>query len=98
MDLVLVGLPGSGKSAVGRRVATRHGAELVDLDDQIARSAGRTVPEIFAEDGEAAFRVLERAAVQALGPADESPQLRRGVSPGGGGGGAPGHRGGRAPR
>src|SRR3954452_21620418 len=84
MDLVLVGLPGSGKSAVGRRVATRHGAELVDLDEQIERTTGRTIPEIFAEDGEAAFRALERAAVEALGPADGSPELRRVISPGGG--------------
>jgi shikimate kinase/3-dehydroquinate synthase len=84
MDLVLVGLPGSGKSAVGRRVASRHGATFIDLDDQIERETGRSIPELFASDGEAAFRALEREAVAALGPADAFPQLRRVISPGGG--------------
>jgi shikimate kinase / 3-dehydroquinate synthase len=84
MDLVLVGLPGSGKSAVGRRVAARHGATFIDLDDQIEQADGRTIPEIFAQDGEAAFRRLERAAVAGLGPPDPSPVLRRVISPGGG--------------
>ncbi len=84
MDLVLVGLPGSGKSAVGRRVAARHGAQLVDLDDQIERQTGRTIPEIFEQDGEAGFRRLERAAVAALGAPDPSPALQRVISPGGG--------------
>ncbi len=84
MDLVLVGLPGSGKTAVGRRVASRHGAAFLDLDEQIERAEGRTIPEIFATEGEAGFRRLERAAVAALGPADASPTLRRVISPGGG--------------
>ena len=84
MDLVLVGLPGSGKSAVGRRIAARHGATFVDLDEQIEHAAGRTIPEIFASDGEAAFRRLEREAVAALGPPDGDRALRRVISPGGG--------------
>jgi len=84
MDLVLVGLPGSGKSAVGRRVAARHQATFIDLDEQIEQAAGRPIPEIFAEDGEAAFRSLEREIVAGLGPADASPDLRRVISPGGG--------------
>jgi shikimate kinase/3-dehydroquinate synthase len=84
MDLVLVGLPGSGKSAVGRRVAARHHAQFIDLDEQIEHAAGRPIPEIFAELGEAAFRTLERRVVAALGPADESAGLRRVISPGGG--------------
>ena len=50
MDLVLVGLPGSGKTAVGRRVAARHGATFIDLDDEIERAAGASVPEIFADE------------------------------------------------
>ncbi len=58
MDLVLIGLPGSGKSAVGRRMAARHGATFIDLDERIEQAAGRTVPEIFASDGEPAFRRL----------------------------------------
>jgi len=84
MDLVLVGLPGSGKSAVGRRVASRHGATFIDLDDQIERDTGRSIPELFAAEGEAAFRRLERDAVAALGPPDPSPHVRRVISPGGG--------------
>lgn len=84
MDVVLVGLPGSGKSAVGRRLAGRHGAVFIDLDDTIERQAGRTVPEIFASDGEAGFRQLERQAIAGLGPADPAPGLRRVISPGGG--------------
>jgi len=84
VDVVLVGLPGSGKTAIGRRLAHRHGAEFVDLDERIEDAAGRRIPEIFAEDGEAAFRRLERAAVAALGPADIEPGVRRVIAPGGG--------------
>ena len=84
MDLVLVGLPGSGKSAVGRRMAARHGAQFIDLDEQIVAAAGRSVAEIFETAGEAAFRALEREAVASLGPADAAPELRRVISPGGG--------------
>jgi shikimate kinase / 3-dehydroquinate synthase len=84
VDVVLVGLPGSGKSAIGRRLAHRHDAEFIDIDDAIERASGRTIPEIFAENGESAFRQLERAAVEALGPADPAPQIRRVVATGGG--------------
>ncbi|HEX2756285.1 MAG TPA: bifunctional shikimate kinase/3-dehydroquinate synthase [Candidatus Limnocylindrales bacterium] len=84
MDVVLVGLPGSGKSAVGRRLAHRHGASFVDLDDVIEKSVGKTIPEIFAERGEAAFRALERQAVADLGPADRGPAVRSVVATGGG--------------
>ena len=84
MDLVLVGLPGSGKSAVGRRVAARHGATAVDLDDEIEAQACKSVAEIFADEGEAGFRRRERAVVAALGPPDGGAKLRRVISPGGG--------------
>jgi shikimate kinase/3-dehydroquinate synthase len=84
VDLVLVGLPGSGKSACGRRVAGRHGAAFVDLDAEIEAAAGRPIPEIFADEGEAGFRRREREAVEALGPADAGARLRRVISPGGG--------------
>jgi shikimate kinase len=56
VDLVLVGLPGSGKTAAGRRLAHRHGAELVDLDEVIVAGAGRSIPAIFEKEGEVGFR------------------------------------------
>jgi shikimate kinase/3-dehydroquinate synthase len=84
VDVVLVGLPGSGKSAVGRRLAHRHDAMFVDIDETIEREARRTIAEIFADDGEAAFRGLERAAVAALGEADTEPSIRRVIATGGG--------------
>jgi shikimate kinase/3-dehydroquinate synthase len=84
MDVILVGLPGSGKSAVGRRLAHRHGATFIDLDDAIETAAGRSVPEIFAERGEAVFRAFEREAVAGLGTADPDTAVRRVVATGGG--------------
>ncbi len=57
--VILVGLPGSGKTTVGRLVAAALGAPFVDLDEAIERRAGKSVPRIFAEDGEGAFRALE---------------------------------------
>jgi shikimate kinase len=55
----LVGMPGSGKSTVGREVAGRLGVPFVDLDGEIERRSGATVAEIFSSEGEAAFRALE---------------------------------------
>ena len=51
---------GAGKSAVGRRLARRLGWDLFDSDRQVEAMTGRTVPEIWRADGEAAFRLLER--------------------------------------
>ena len=59
MIVYLVGMPGSGKSTVGREVAGRLGVPFVDLDEEIERRHGSTVSEIFADEGEAAFRALE---------------------------------------
>ena len=84
MDVVLVGLPGSGKSAVGRRLARRHEAVFVDLDEEIERDAGRPITSIFAEEGEPGFRGREHRAIEALGPADAGPGLRRVIATGGG--------------
>ena len=61
--LVLVGLMGAGKSSVGARCAHRLGRAFVDADDVVEVNAGRAVADIFATDGEAAFRALERAAL-----------------------------------
>jgi 3-dehydroquinate synthetase/shikimate kinase len=84
MDVVLVGLPGSGKSVIGRRLANRHAARFIDLDDRIESTTGRSIPEIFAVDGEDAFRALEREAIADLGPADPEPEIRRVIATGGG--------------
>jgi len=58
--LVLLGLPGAGKSTVGPLVAEGLQRPFVDLDSEIERREGRTIARIFAESGEAAFRELER--------------------------------------
>ena len=84
MDVVLVGLPGSGKSAVGRRLAQRHHVPFIDLDERIEARAGRRIPEIFEEEGEAAFRAQERTAIRELGEADVSSSVARVVATGGG--------------
>ena len=84
MDVVLVGLPGSGKSAVGRRLAFTHKAEFVDLDEVIEQRAGTAIPDIFDAEGEAGFRTREREAVAGLGPADRSAAVVRVVATGGG--------------
>lgn len=77
--IVLVGLPGAGKSTVGPLVARSLDWSFVDLDQEIERSAGRTVPEIFAAEGEAGFRRREREATLAMA---EGPGLV--LAPGGG--------------
>jgi 3-dehydroquinate synthetase/shikimate kinase len=63
--IVLVGLSGSGKSSVGRQVATRLGRPFLDLDDAITRRTGRTPARLIETDGEAAFRAIEAAEVEA---------------------------------
>ena len=84
MDIVLVGLPGSGKSVIGRRIAHRHDATFIDLDEQIVLAAGRPIPQIFEDEGEPGFRARERAAVEALGPADTGQVPVRVIATGGG--------------
>ncbi len=58
-NLVLVGMPGSGKTTVGRELAKLSGKPFVDLDEEIVKKAGKSIPEIFAQEGEGAFRALE---------------------------------------
>jgi shikimate kinase/3-dehydroquinate synthase len=84
MDVVLVGLPGSGKTVIGKRLAQRHAAAFIDVDERIESATGRSIPEIFAEEGEAAFRALERRAIADLGAADSSLDVRRLIATGGG--------------
>lgn len=57
--VVLVGMMGAGKTTVGRSVASRLGVDFVDTDDLVEARAGKSVRDIFASDGEAAFRTLE---------------------------------------
>ena len=64
--LFLVGLSGSGKSTVGRLLAERWGVPFFDTDTEIERETGRTIPQFFAEAGEAAFRERERSVLARL--------------------------------
>ena len=59
LNLILVGMPGCGKSTLGQAVAAALQREFVDCDAEIVRRAGKSIPEIFAQDGEGAFRALE---------------------------------------
>ena len=65
-NIILVGFMASGKSHVGRILAQRTGRPLADSDELIVARAGKSVERIFAEDGEAAFRTLERAVISEL--------------------------------
>ena len=65
-SVILVGFMGAGKSTVGRLVARRLGRCLVETDDMITAKEGRSIPEIFAERGEAHFRALEDEAIEML--------------------------------
>jgi shikimate kinase len=63
-NIVLIGLMGAGKTTVGRLVADRLGRPFVDTDQVVEADSGRTIAQIFAEDGERTFRQLEAAAVR----------------------------------
>jgi shikimate kinase len=60
---ILIGPPGAGKSTVGPLLAARLGVSFLDTDDRVEAVAGKPVSEIFIDDGEPAFRALEREAV-----------------------------------
>ena len=64
--VVLVGLMGAGKSAVGRRLAGVVGAPFMDADDAIVEAAGMSIPDIFASHGEPEFRAVERRVIARL--------------------------------
>ena len=84
--IVLVGLPGSGKSTVGRARRRGAGAPLIDIDQLLVREMGMPVAQIFGMVGEARFREMERDAVQAALGA----RSRRVIVPGGGWAAQPG--------
>ena len=66
-SIVLIGMPGCGKTTVGRALAEKLGRTFVDLDGEIVRRAGTSIPEIFAREGEAGFRERESALVREFG-------------------------------
>lgn len=61
---VLIGLPGSGKSTIGRRLAKAMGLTILDTDAVIEQRTGRTIADIFATDGEAGFRAIEEQVIR----------------------------------
>ncbi len=65
-NVVLTGFMGTGKSTVGRLLAARLGYRFVDTDELIVAQDGRSIPTIFAEEGEAAFREMETAVSRQL--------------------------------
>jgi shikimate kinase len=65
-SIVMVGMPGCGKSALGKRLAPRLGLPFLDVDEEIERAAGKTVKEIFADHGESSFRDGERKVIARL--------------------------------
>ncbi|MEI7665328.1 MAG: shikimate kinase [Synechococcaceae cyanobacterium ELA263] len=66
LNLYLVGMMGAGKSAVGRPLAEALGYRFIDADSVIEQTAGRSIPEIFANDGETGFRELETAVLDSI--------------------------------
>ncbi|GAA0999566.1 shikimate kinase [Nocardiopsis tropica] len=60
---ILIGPPGAGKTTIGRRLAKVLRVEFLDIDEEIERREGRTIPQIFAGDGEPAFRAIEERVV-----------------------------------
>ena len=64
--LVLVGLMGTGKTAIGSLIADRIGVEFIDSDEQIVQAANMSIPEIFERDGEDFFRLKETQVIRRL--------------------------------
>src|SRR3990172_6033173 len=65
-SIVMIGLMGCGKSAVGRRLAAKLGLPFIDADEEIEKAAGKSIEDIFAEHGEAYFREGERKVLARL--------------------------------
>ncbi len=78
-NIVLIGMPGSGKSAVGKILAERTGLTFADTDQLITEKAGKTIPDLFRENGEPFFRDLESAVIR-----ERSKQGGQVISTGGG--------------
>ena len=67
-NIVLSGMPASGKTTVGKLVSERLGRPFIDLDTEIVKCAGKTIPEIFAEGGESLFRDVETEVIRKTAP------------------------------
>ena len=65
-NIILIGMPGCGKTSVAKALAAQTGREFLDCDACLEQAAGKSIPEIFARDGEAAFRRLETQTLQSL--------------------------------
>ena len=78
-SIVLVGMPGSGKTSIGRRLAQYLGVEFVDADQEIEAAAGMSIPDIFSQHGEPYFRAGEARVIARL--LDKGPQV---IATGGG--------------
>jgi shikimate kinase len=76
--VVLVGLMGSGKTTVGRRLAAKLDRPFVDADEALEERAGRSIADIFADDGEDAFRDLETKVLAELLERDDAPVIASG--------------------
>lgn len=66
-NLILIGMPGCGKTTLGKLLAEKSGKTFVDADTEIIKLAGKPIPDIFAQDGEEQFRELETKVLQHLG-------------------------------
>jgi len=84
MDVVLVGLPGTGKTEVGRRLAAGLRATFIDTDREVEAATGRSIDDVFRTDGQAAFRALDGAIVAGIGSADPGATVARVIATGGG--------------
>ncbi len=65
-NIVLIGMPASGKTTVGKALAEKLGRPFIDADQELVRAVGRPIPDIFAHEGEAAFRRYESDVIQSL--------------------------------
>ena len=66
-NIILIGMPGSGKSTIGAILAEKTGKTLIDADAYLVEKAGRSIPDIFAIDGEVGFRAMETEVLADLG-------------------------------
>jgi shikimate kinase len=64
MNLFLIGYRGTGKTTIGKKIASKLNLQFIDLDELIVKNAGKTIPEIFAQEGEPKFREYETNALK----------------------------------